>query len=126
MSASGLTRLSERRAMRMFFDRGIRHHDKTAVTRQERSLGRRRRRAESDPYATFSKPLFDHLISTGEQQGRHGQTERFGGLKIDYKLELGRLQHREVCRSDAFQYPSGIDASLSIHVRDIDAIAHQT
>jgi hypothetical protein len=32
----------------------------------------------------------DHLVGGGEQRRRHGEAERFRGLKINDQLELGR------------------------------------
>jgi hypothetical protein len=38
--------------------------------------------------------LFDNLVSEREQLIWHCKAERLGGLEIDKKLKLGRLQHR--------------------------------
>src|SRR4051812_44108852 len=38
--------------------------------------------------------LFDHLIGGGKRSGWQLQTERFGGLQIDDKFELGCLHDR--------------------------------
>jgi hypothetical protein len=42
--------------------------------------------------------LLDHLIGSGQQRFRDGKAESFGGLKVDYELDLGRLHDRQVCR----------------------------
>ena len=43
-----------------------------------------------------SPQLFDYLVGAGEKLWRHGEAECFGGLEIDYKLELGRPLDRYV------------------------------
>src|ERR1019366_8807174 len=45
-----------------------------------------------------SAPLVDQLIGSGEQRLWHGEAERFGGLQINNKLELGGLLDRNVAR----------------------------
>src|SRR5690242_4108664 len=37
-----------------------------------------------------STPLFDHLVSAGEESGRDVETERFGGLPIDREIKTCR------------------------------------
>ncbi len=43
---------------------------------------------------TGSAGSFDHLIGTGEEQGRNGESEGLGCPKVDNKLKDGRLLDR--------------------------------
>ena len=45
----------------------------------------------------------DHLVSTQQDRGRHGKTERLGGLAVHGHLELGRKLHRKIARLCAAQ-----------------------
>jgi hypothetical protein len=38
----------------------------------------------------------DHLVSRGQQSFRHLNVEQLGGLQVDDKLELGRLNDWQV------------------------------
>ncbi len=50
-----------------------------------------------ETHASEQKALsLDHLLSDGQQFIRYGEAKRLGGLEIDYKLEFGRLLHRQV------------------------------
>src|SRR6266481_2635555 len=40
--------------------------------------------------------LFDHLVGAGEQQRRHVEADRLGGLEIYSQLELDRQLDRQV------------------------------
>src|SRR5262249_9207572 len=69
--------------------------------------------------------LFNDLVGTSEQRRRHFEAERFCGLEIDYKLEFGRLQHRQVGRLFPVHNSSSIATSLSIRVYHAGSVAHQ-
>ncbi len=56
--------------------------------------------------------LFDHLVGTGKQRGRHFEAERLRGLEIDGKIEFGRLLDRDVDRIRAAQNFIDIVAAL--------------
>ena len=47
----------------------------------------------------------------------HGDSERFGSLKIDDQIELGRLDNRQVGRLFALEYFADIDTGLAVAVR---------
>jgi hypothetical protein len=46
--------------------------------------------------ASVRSRLFDHLVGGNEQRLRHGQTERLGGLQVDYQFKFGRLLNRQI------------------------------
>ena len=69
-----------------------------------------------------------HSITSSARASRVGGTveaERPGGLKVDDKLELGRLQDRQIGGLGALEDAAGIDADLTIGIRNIGSIAHQ-
>src|SRR5262245_13370863 len=70
--------------------------------------------------------LFDHLVGNGEHSGRERDAERLGGLEVDDELELGRLNHRQIGRLLAFENPPDIVAALSISIRSVGSVAHET
>jgi hypothetical protein len=47
--------------------------------------------------------LLDHLVGAGEQRGRYGEAKCLCSLKINDKLEFGRLLHREIGRLRALK-----------------------
>jgi hypothetical protein len=46
--------------------------------------------------AAAEKPLFDHLVGTGDQHWRHGKAKCLGCLQVDYQIILVRCLHRQV------------------------------
>src|ERR1035441_9635471 len=70
--------------------------------------------------------LFDYLVGTGEQRGRHGEAKGLRRLEVDHKLELGRLHHRQLGWLGTLQDAAGIDACLSISVGNTASVTHQT
>src|SRR4030095_4028530 len=61
-------------------------------------------------------PLLDHLVGGNEQLFRHGDAEHPGGRVVYYQLELGRLQHRQLCRLRALEDAARVDAELMIGI----------
>ena len=67
---------------------------------------------------------FNHLVGTGEQQWRHGEAERLGGLQIKDELELGSLNDRQVRRLFSIKNAAGINANLSSLISSAYSVAH--
>src|SRR5215831_4256843 len=68
----------------------------------------------------------NHLVGEREHLRRNGKPERFGGLEIDYQLELGRRQHRQISGIRALENLRGVDAALAIRLGDAHAIAQKS
>jgi hypothetical protein len=47
---------------------------------------------------TKTSALFDHLVSAGEQSGRHGEAECLGGFEINDQFEFVRLRYWYISR----------------------------
>ena len=75
--------------------------------------------------AAKSTFLFDHLVSLGEQRGRHGEAERIRGLAIDDEFELGRLLDRKVGGLGALQDFVHESGSAPEKVDEARAVGHQ-
>src|SRR5262245_31441209 len=70
--------------------------------------------------------LFDHLVGAHQERFRYRQSKRLCGLKIDNKLKLRRVLHRQVNRLGTSQYAVNIARpSLKLAYR-IEAIRHQS
>ena len=70
-----------------------------------------------------------HSITSSARASSDGGTveaERLGGLEIDDQLELGRLHDRQVGRLLALEDAADIDADLTIRIRDVGSVAHQS
>jgi hypothetical protein len=63
-------------------------------------------------------PLFDHLVGSTEERGRHSEPECFGGLEVDDKLKLGRLLHRQVCGFLTLKNAAGVNAGVAKPVEE--------
>src|SRR5436190_12735855 len=69
--------------------------------------------------------LFDHLVGLSKKRRRNRYAEGFHRLQIDHELELGGLNDRQICRLGAFENPAGVDADLTIRIRNARSVAHQ-
>ena len=67
---------------------------------------------------------FDHLVGGGLQSQRYCEAECFGGFEIDHELELGRLDHWQVCRFFSLENTAGVDADQTMRISDTASIAH--
>src|SRR4051794_14978733 len=68
---------------------------------------------------------FDHHVGDADQRGREGEAEGVGGLEADEQLERRDLLDRQISRLFALEHTSGIDASLTVRLREIASVAHQ-
>src|SRR5262249_31509015 len=67
------------------------------------------------------------LEKYGQHQPLNRQAERYArGLRIDDKLELGRLLDRQVGRLGALEDAADIHGHLPIRVYDVGSVAHQS
>src|SRR6185295_13265200 len=62
--------------------------------------------------AVYGRRLFDHLISTTEQRGRHRETDCFRGSEIDDQLRFGELLDWQICRLLPLENSASVDANL--------------
>src|SRR5262245_62930769 len=71
-------------------------------------------------------PLFDHLISTREQRGRHTEAKRLGGLEINHQLILGWGLYRQVARLLALEDTIDVSRGLPELVEEIRPVGDQS
>src|SRR5215831_19039521 len=69
--------------------------------------------------------LFDHLVGTGQDRWRHGETECLRGLEVDHQLECGRLLDRQISRLRALENLSGGNTDLTPGAGEARSIANQ-
>src|SRR6266581_4014823 len=67
----------------------------------------------------------DHLVGNREHARWNCEAEGFRSLKVDDQLELRGLLHRQIARLGPGQDPSGVDAGLTVGIRQAAAVAHQ-
>src|SRR6516165_10267426 len=66
----------------------------------------------------------NYLVGERKQLGRNVEAERLGGLEVDDELEFGGLNHRQVDRLLAPEYPPSIDAGLPVGIGHAGRVAH--
>src|SRR6478609_9010847 len=69
--------------------------------------------------------LFEHLVSEREQFRRDIQSERFGGLAIDYQLELDRGLDRKLGRLRILEDAIGIGRRAPKIIDQVTSVGQQ-
>src|SRR5882672_11291436 len=77
-----------------------------------------------DSRTAANASLFDHLGGAGEQRGRQVEAERFCGLEVDDKLELGRLLDRKLASALACKDSGDISRRGAIKFKVVGRVAH--
>src|SRR5580704_12009847 len=70
--------------------------------------------------------LFDHLVGCHLHDQRHCEAKRLRRFEIDDQLEFSGLDDRQVRWFGALKNSTGIDPGLTICVRKVGSVAHQT
>src|SRR5258707_2929523 len=79
----------------------------------------------TDSCTIASAELFNHIVSLGEQRGRHGEQEAIRGLAIYDEFELGRLLDRKVGGLGDLQDFVHESGSAPEKVDEARAVGHQ-
>jgi hypothetical protein len=78
------------------------------------------------PAVQQGEPPFYHLVGAGKQHGGHVESERLGGLEINYQLEFCGSVDRQIARLVALENTSDVNGVAAIGVRQTIAVAHET
>ena len=73
----------------------------------------------------FDETIYD-MSPVGEQRGWNGNSERFGGRKIEYEIEFRRLLDRQIGRLRPAQNLVDILGGAPEQVREVWAVGHET
>src|SRR6478609_689887 len=80
---------------------------------------------QGDSCTAAKASLFNHLVDTGEQCGRHSKSERLSGLEVDDQLKFGGLLNRELSRFRSLENTINISRSLLPQVVIVGPIRNQ-
>src|SRR5262249_53110455 len=70
--------------------------------------------------------LFDHLVGASYQRRRHGKAKCLRGLEIDYQLEFGGLNYRQVGRLFAVENTTDVHSCLAVGIELAGSVADQS
>jgi len=73
----------------------------------------------------IAAPSLDHVVGAAKKRGWEGDAEGFGGLQVDKQLDFRDLLARQISRLGALDSSSGIDASLTVRLRETASVTHQ-
>jgi hypothetical protein len=77
------------------------------------------------PIADIDRLLFDDLVGSREQRGRHGQAKSLRCLQVYDEFVFAWSLHRQIGRFLAFQYAINVSSGPSILIIKIRPIRNQ-